>query len=173
MRFYYVQRGKFNEDGNSLYGTDGVVTLDNMRIYEFENGSIQKSYKRIMHDFNNYVYTPTGIYTKDNDELIVFSNQEQASAIKDSLISFINNPFPIKDYSELEKIPNSSINDDEYTKLMTNFWWCIEMNKDWMAFLNSNKELFENGINNDYNNWWLKKSKSERKKEYVKSLRIY
>ena len=47
------------------------------------------------------------------------------------------------------------------------------MNKDWMAFLNSYRELFENGINNDYNNWWLKKSKSERKKEYVKSLRIY
>ena len=173
MRFYYVQRGKFNEDGNSLTGDDGVVNLDCMRIFEFENGTVPKSYKRIMHDFDNYVYTPTGIYTKENNELIVFSRQEQASAIKDSLISFINNPFPIKDYSELEKIPNSSINDTGYNKLRTNFWWCIEMNKDWMAFLNFYRELFEKGINNDYYNWWLKKSKSEREKEYVKSLRIY
>ena len=42
-----------------------------------------------------------------------------------------------------------------------------------MAFLNSNRVLFEKGINNDYNNWWLQKSEEEREQEYVKSLRRF
>ena len=105
---------------------------------------------------------------KDNNELILFSNGDLSSEIVNGLISFINNPYRLKEYSELEKIPYSS-----YNKLKTNFWWCVEFNKDWMAFLNSNKELFQKGINNDYNNWWLKKTNEEREKEYVKSLRRY
>ena len=171
MNFYLIQRGKFNEDGNELTGRDGVVNLDYMGSAEFEFGAIPRSYKRIMYDFDKYVYTSTGIYTKENNELILFSNKKMSNEILKGLTSFINDPYHLKEYSELEKIPNSSINDTGFEKLSTDFWWCIEFNKDWMAFLNSNRELFEKGINNDYNNWWMEKPKEVRKQEYVKSLR--
>jgi hypothetical protein len=171
MHFYLIQRGNFNKDGNGLTGRDGVVDLDYMGSAEFEFGAIPRSFRRIMHDFNNYIYTPTGIYTKENNELILFSNQDSSNEIVDGLISFIRNPYHLKEYSELEKIPNSSVSDTGYNKLGTDFWWCIELYKDWMAFLNSNRELFEKGINNDYNNWWLEKPEEVRHQEYVKSLR--
>ena len=173
MKFYLIQRGQFNRDGEGLTGRTGVVDLDYMGSAEFEFGAIPKSFRRIMHDFDNYVYTSTGIYTKENNELILFSNQELSNEILEGLVSFINNPYHLKEYSELEKIPNSSIKDTGFKKLRTNFWWCIEFNKDWMAFLNSNRALFEKGINNDYNNWWLQKSEEEREQEYVKSLRRF
>lgn len=173
MNFYLIQRGKFNRYGEGLTGKAGVIDLDYMGSAEFEFGAIPRSFRRIMHNFENYIYTPTGIFTKDNNELILFSNQETATEILEGIVSFINNPYHLKEYSELEKIPYSSKNDTGFQSLMTNFWWCIEYDKDWMAFLNSNRALFEKGINNDYNNWWLKKSEEERKQEYVKSLRRF
>ena len=70
MKFYLIQRGKFNKDGNGLTGRDGVVDLDYMGSAEFEFGAIPRSFRRIMHDFDSYVYTSTGIYTKDNNQLM-------------------------------------------------------------------------------------------------------
>ncbi len=171
LRFDLIQRGKFRKDGTGLTGRDGVVDLDYMGSAEFEFGAIPRSFRRIMYDFDKYIYTPTGIYTKENNELVLFSNQELTNEILEELIKFINNPYHLKEYSELEKIPHSSINDTGFKKLRTNFWWCITPGIDWMAFLNSNRELFEKGINNDYNNWWLEKPEEVRKQEYVKSLR--
>jgi len=173
MKFYLIQRGCFNNDGDSLTGNTGVVNLDYMGSIEFELGAIPKSYRRIMHDFNDYIYVPTGIHTIENNELILFSNKVLANEILDSLSSFIYNPYKLKEYSELEKIPDSSLNDTGFDRLKTNFWWCIDINKDWMAFLNSNRKLFEKGINNDYNDWWLKKTEDEREQEYTKSLRKF
>ena len=173
MKFYLIQRGKFNQDGEVLTGRNGVIDLDYMGAAEFEFGAIPRSYRRIMHDFDKYVYAPTKIYTKDENELILFANSESSDEIVESLCEFVNNPYHLKEYSELEKIPTSSKNDTGFKKLRTNFWWCIEFNKDWMAFLNSNRALFEKGINNDYNNWWLKKTDEERKTEYTKSLKRY
>lgn len=173
MKFYLIQRGQFNCDGECLTGRNGVVDLDYMGSVEFELGAIPKSFRRIMHDFDKYIYTPTGIYTKENNELVLFSNQASTDEVLEGLVSFINNPYHLKEYSELEKIPNSSIEDTGSKRLITNFWWCIEFNKDWMAFLNSNRALFEKGINNDYNNWWLQKPEEEREQEYVKSLRRF
>ena len=104
MKFYLIQRGKFNKDGNGLTGRDGVVDLDYMGSAEFEFGAIPRSFRRIMHDFDSYVYTSTGIYTKENNELILFSNQELSNEILEGLASFINNPYHLKEYSDLEKI---------------------------------------------------------------------
>ena len=69
---------------------------------EFEFGAIPRSFRRIMHDFDSYVYTSTWIYTKENNELILFSNQELSNEILEGLTSFINNPYHLKEYSELE-----------------------------------------------------------------------
>ena len=173
MKFYLIQRGNFNTDGIGLIGRSGVVDLDYMGSAEFEFGAIPRSFRRIMHDFDKYIYTPTGIYTKENNELVLFSKQKTSVEILEALTEFIYNPYHLQEYSELEKIPNSSIEDTGFDKMRTNFWWCIEFNKDWMAFLNSNRALFEKGINYDYNNWWLQKSEEEREQEYVKSLRRF
>jgi hypothetical protein len=173
MKFYLIQRGKFNEDGTCLTGRKGVVDLDYMGSAEFEFGAIPKSFRRIMHDFDKYEYTDTGICTKEKNKLILFSNRESSEEIVDGLVSFIKEPYYLKEYSELDKIPNSSVKDTGFKELRSDFWWCIELGKDWMAFLNSNRELFEKGINYDYNNWWMEKPEEERKQEYVKSLRRY
>ena len=173
MKFYLIQKGQFRHDGEALTGRTGVVSLNYMGSAEFEFGAIPKSYRRIMYNFDNYIYISTGICTRENNELILFSNQESSVDILEALTEFIYNPYHLKEYSELEKIPNSSIKDTGFKKLRTNFWWCIEFNKDWMAFLNSNRALFEKGINNDYNNWWLQKPEEEREQEYVKSLRRF
>lgn len=171
MNFYLIQRGKFKNEGNGLMGKDGIVKLSYMGSAEFEIGTISSSYKRIMHEFNNYIYTETGIYTKDKDELILFSNKEITNEVLEELVSFVNKPYHLKEYSELEKIPTSSIKNTGFNKLRTDFWWCVDYNNDWMAFLSSNRELFENGVNNDFNNWWMEKPKKIRKKEYIKSLK--
>ena len=173
MKFYLIQKGQFRHNGETLTGRTGVVSLNYMGSAEFEFGAIPRSFRRIMYNFNNYIYIPTGICTRENNELILFSNRESSSEILEELTEFIYNPYHLKEYSELEKIPGSSIKDTGFKKLRSDFWWCIEYNQDWMTFLNSNRELFEKGINNDYNNWWLSKTEDERKQEYVKSLKRY
>ena len=137
---------------------------------EFEFGAIPRAFTRIMYNLGDYIYINSKIFTKEKNELILFSNKKQAIKVLKSIKSFINNPYQLKEYSELDKISNSSIYDKGYKKLSTNFWWSIEY--DWMAFLNSNKDLFARGIIYDYYNWWLAKSFDERKKEYAKSLKI-
>ena len=171
MKFDLIQRGKFKKDGTCLTGRDGVVDLDYMGSTEFELGAIPRAYRRIMHEFDKYIYTPTGICTKEKNELILFSDQEITNEILDGIISYVNKPYHLKEYSELDKVPNSSIKDTDYNRLSTDFWWCIDFGIDWMAFLNSNRELFEKGINEDYFNWWLKKPEEVRNQEYVRSLR--
>ena len=173
MKFYLIQRGEFREDGVGLTGRNGVIDLAYMGSAEFEFGAIPRSFRRIIYNFNNYRYVPTGIKTKDNEELILFADKEISNEILEGIKSFIYNPYHLKEYSELEKIPNSSKDDNEFYKLYTNFWWCIEFNKDWMAFFSTYRMLFEKGINNDYYNWWLKKSEQQREEEYVKSLRLH
>ena len=171
MKFYLIQRGLFRKDGQGLTGGTGVVNLDYMGSAEFEFGAIPKSFRRIMYNFDKYIYIPTGIRTKENNELVLFTNKEKSNEVLEGIISFIDNPYYLKEYSGLEKIPNSSINDTGYRRIGANFWWCIELNKDWMAFLNSNRALFEKGINYDYNNWWMQKPDEEREQEYIKSLK--
>ena len=167
MRFYLVQRGTFNKEGETFSGINGIINLDNMSSLEFGFNALPNSFKRIMYNFDNYDYKSTGIKTSHNDELILFSNKDNSDEIIDELNSFMTNPYILKEYSYLELIPDITRND----KLNNNFWWCIDPTIDWMAFLNSNKELFEKGINNDYYNWWMLKDEETRKEEYKRTLK--
>ena len=54
MNFYLIQRGKFNRYGEGLTGKAGVIDLDYMGSAEFEFGAIPRSFRRIMHNFENY-----------------------------------------------------------------------------------------------------------------------
>jgi hypothetical protein len=169
MKFYLIQRGIFNEKGTCLTGDDGVVDLEYMGSLEFETGVVQKSFRRIMYNFDDYIYTKSGIYTKDGNELVLFSENKSTKEILESLKFYIANPYKLKEYSNLDRLPNSSNNDPIYNRVNTNFWWDVK--NDWMGFLNLKNNLFETGINNDYNDWWLKKPEEVREEEYTKSLR--
>lgn len=163
-----VQRGTFRKDGELLYGKDGVINLDYMESAKFEFGAIPCALKRIIDNYDNYVYGETGIYTKDNDQLIVFANEEYIYDIITEISNFIENPYHLCRYSELEKIPNSSINGPRFDRMLADFWWCIDNGADWMAFLESKGELFEKGMNDTCNYWLQKKSENEANE---KSLR--
>ena len=146
MRFFLIQRGQFRfEKEESL--AKGAVYYDYMGSAEFEFGALPRSYRKIMENYKDYVYVNTGIYTLDRDELILFVNKKISDDVLESIKSFIENPYRLKEFSELEKIPKSS-KENEYMR--TDMWWCIDNDNDWMAFLNSRRELFLKSIANDY-----------------------
>ena len=155
MKFDLIQRGEFNKDGIRLMGRDGVVYLDYMGSAEFEGGAIPRSYRRIMHNYKNYSYFNTGIFTPENDELIVFCNSKLSEEIINELNNFVDTPYKLKEYSELEKLKTSKKDDISWAKRTTDFWWCIDYGVDFMAFLKSNMEKFSKGISYDYENWYL------------------
>lgn len=170
-KLWLIQRGTFLEQGKYLTGTDGVVKLDYMGSAQFEWHAIPKAYRRLMYNFSEYEVFHTGIYTPENDELMVFCKKECKEEILQSIRSFIEKPYHLQEYSELEKIPKVK-KGDEFGR-RTNFWWCIDIKPhgDWMAFLEPQLNLFMEAVKNDQNDWWLKKKKREREKEYKQSLR--
>ena len=174
-KFYLIQRGQFRDSGTNLTGRNGVVDLDYMGSAEFEWGAIPKAYRRLMYNFLEYEVFHTGIYTPEQDELLVFCNKNCSENVVQSIKEFIDSPYHLKEYSQLELIPTSKKNDTSWwNHRSTDFWWCIDKNNchgDWMAFLKSSSEKFELAIKNDYQNWWLTMSPEEREDEYKSSLR--
>lgn len=172
-KFRLIQRGTFKNEGKYLLDPDGVVNLDYMGSSEFEFEAIPKAYRRLMYHFTEYEIFPTEIYTPEHDELMVFGRKDCAEKIIQSIKGFIQNPYALKEYSELEKVPKARKEDTSYDCRRSNFWWCIDINEsygDWMAFLEPQSTLFTGAIKNDYTDWWLKKSSKEREEEYKKSL---
>ena len=171
--FWLIQRGTFNKAGKSLTGSNGVVSLDYMGAAEFEWGAIPKSYRRILYHFTEYEVVGTGIYTPEHDELMVFCKKDSETKIIEAIRQFIKKPYPLKEYSELEKVPHAKKGDKSFNGRQTNFWWCIDIDPcgDWMAFLASSRTCFDTAINNDYKFWWLAKTPEEREEDYKTSLR--
>lgn len=171
-RFRLIQRGKFLEKGKYLIGddNDGIIRLDYMSSAEFEFSEIPKAYCRLMYNFTEYEVVHTRIYTPENEELILFCNKNSKEEITQMINEFITNPYHLKEYSELEKVPK--VKKSEKFGRHTNFWWCIDLNThgDWMAFLGPQLEMFLKAIRNEYEDWWMKKSKRNQKKEYKKAL---
>lgn len=170
---YLIQRGTFNKTGKSLTGSDGVVGLAYMGSSEFEWGAIPKAYRRLMYHFEEYDVFHTGIYTPEHEELMVFCRKGCATEVLQAIREFIENPYHLKAYSELEKVPKAKKEDTSYHKRRSNFWWCIDIKSygDWMAFLQPQSNLFTEAVRNDYQNWWLNKAPEKREEEYKKSLR--
>lgn len=173
-KFYLIQRGTFKKEGNSLTGSDGVVRLDYMGSAEFEWGAIPKAYRRLMYHFTEYEVFHTGIYTPEHDELMLFCRKDCSTEVIQAIREFIEQPYHLKEYSELEKVPKARKKDTSYNRRRSNFWWCIDITEsygDWMAFLQPQANLFTEAVKNDYQNWWLNKVPEEREEEYKKSLR--
>ena len=173
-KFWLIQRGFFEEKGKYLTGDEGLVTLNYMGSAEFEFGAIPKAFRRLMYHFLDYDVFHTSFFTPDGEELLVFCNKKKSEDIIKAIKYFIENPYHLKEFSQLERVTKDK-KEEKTSHYYTNFWWCIDDNRrycgDWMAFLSPKKELFVNAITNDYNDWWLKKTKKEREEEYHKSLR--
>lgn len=173
--FYLIQRGTFRETGTSLTGKDGVVDLDYMGSFEFEHHAIPKAYRRLMYDFTDYSVFPVGIHTPEGDELMVFCQKEYSSAVVSAIRQYINQPYLLKKYSELDTVPYAKQDDTSlpWNTRRSNFWWCIDIGVpygDWIAFLEPQTELLIKALENDYQNWWMKKTPEDREEDYEKSL---
>lgn len=167
QKFNLIQRGNFKNVLDIANGLSGVVEYSYMGSAEFEFNAIPKAYRRLMYCFNEYSVFPTGIYTPEHDELMLFCKTNYATDIIQALGEFIKTPYRLKEPSELEKIPNTA-----YPNRRNNFWWCIDINEfgDWMAFLESESHILVSAVEHDYTCWWLPKPLETRKEEYQKSL---
>lgn len=173
-KFWLIQRGTFKVKGKYLTGSDGVVSLDYMGSAEFGFSAIQKAFRRLMYHFSEYEVFNTGIYTPEKDELMVFCQKNYSTTIIQAISQYIEKPYHLKEYSELEEVPKARKEDTSYRGRHSNFWWCIDIKEpygDWMAFLQPHCKLFTEAVRNNYQDWWLTKSPKEREEEYKKSLR--
>lgn len=175
-KFSLIQRGTFQKESKGIYfliGEDGVISLDYMGSAEFEFGAIPKAFRRLMYHYTEYEVFHTEIYTPEHDELMVFCRKNYAKEIIPAIQEFVEKPYYLQEYSELEKVPKAKKEDTSFMgHRYSNFWWCIDIKSsgDWMAFLQSQSDIFTQAIKNDYQDWWLKKTSKEREEEYNKSL---
>lgn len=172
--FWLIQRGKFVTDkpAKSL-NIDQNISYDYMGSAEFEWGAIPKAFRRMMYHFHKYVTVHTGIFSPDGEELILFCKNEHADLILSMVKEFIANPYSLKEYSELEKIPVAKNNDTSWRGRVTDFWWNIDSHEygDWMACMSPNADLLVKILTADHADWWMSKPEEEREKEYKDSLR--
>lgn len=171
--FWLIQRGFFKETSTSHTVLDEVVNLDYMGAAEFEWGALPKAYRRMMYHFSEYEVFHTEIYTPEHDELMVFCKTDCVTEVIPAIHQFIEQPYSLKEYSDLEKVPKAKKDDTSYNRRRSNFWWCIDDDSygDWMAFLQPQSKILIETIQNAHQNWWLTKSPKEREEEYNKALR--
>ncbi len=178
--FYLIQRGEFKDYKflDSAFARDfltvsNIVELDYMGSAEFEWGAIPKAYTRMLYNFLEYDFFNTGIFTPENEELIVFCKKTCSEAIINEIREFIEKPYRLKEYSELEKIPKATRDDKSYNGRRSDFWWNIDITEtygDWMAFLSPQKERLKKALEYEYNAKWIIKGEEEREKLYRDSL---
>lgn len=104
---------------------------------------------------------------------MVFCRKDWATEVIQAVREFIEQPYPLQDYSELEKVPKAKKEDTSCDRRLSNFWWCIDINEsygDWMAFLQPQSNLLTEAVKNDYQKWWLSKTPKVREEEYKDSI---
>ncbi len=170
--FWLIQRGTFKENGTHLIGKDSAVSLDYMGSSEFEYDAIPRAFRRMMYHLPKYDVFHTGIYTPEHEEMMVFCKESSSQEILLSIKQFIETPYILQEYSELEKVPKAKKEDTDWRRRQSNFWWCIDINPngDWIAFLEPHLKILTEAIQNDYQNWWLAKPLEQRNEEYKNSL---
>ena len=160
-RFNLIQRGVFKDVVENNVGLKDIVTLSYMGAAEFEWGAIPKAYNCLMYYFKEYEVFHTGIYTPELEELLLYCRKKYKATIIQKICEFINEPYYLKSFSELEKVKTSKKDDISYNRRRSNFWWCIDKNEEygnWMAFLDSKKNLLTQAIEYDYHNYFEKKT---------------
>ena len=175
-KFWLIQRGTFLEKGKYLTGKNGVVSLDYMVSSEFQFSAITRAFRRLMYHFPEYEVFHTGIFTPERDELMLFCRKSFSEETIQAIHEYIQNPYHLKEHSDLEKVPKAKKEDTSYNGRHSDFWWCIDIKElygDWMAFLQPQSKLLTEAVKNDYQDWWLDMSPEKREEEYQKSLQRY
>lgn len=142
---------------------------------------VWKAIRRIMWDFSKFKVYPTEIYTPEKEQVMIFCKEDLSMSSTKTLKKFIYEPYPFEEYLEFEKILTSKETDDLSIRRKANFWWYISSKPvyynlelvyyNWIAFMESNKELFIKTITNDHDNWWNKEPEIDRLSEHKRSLR--
>lgn len=178
--FNIIQAGEFCDKvvvgRNSKIGVgilDDIVELRYRSSSEFQFDAISKAFVRIMKDFEQYKLVFTDISTTDGKVLVVLCREDRKIVTVNAIKEFLDSPWPLKEYSGLDNIQNLSSEEMDL-----NFWWCIDIAKnfaieakDWIAFLEPNKYILYNKIKSAYNIWWMEKTEEQQKSDYVKALR--
>lgn len=178
-KFYLIQRGKFRDlkrkDYKSLTGRDGLINLDYMGYTEFEWGTIPASYRRILHDRENYIFH----YVNDIKDyrgkiLVIFCRKDKAKAIEKEMRVFMEQHYKLKTWALLYEQQKETFCYNKDSLSRTDFWWSVENDSDvsdWMCWFGMDKLTpFKNMIDYDYNEWWMQKTEEERKTEYEDAL---
>ena len=173
-KFWLIQRGKINKEGGpNLTGREGVISLDCMGSTEFEWGAIPFSFRKIMHDFEEYGLFDSEVKVVGNRKLLLFCKKDEKDKIASALRYFVQNPYRLKEWSNLEKLIQVADISKPWTICRTRFWWCIDKGEygQWMAFLEEDAERIYEAIKYDYHNWWLTKTEKERAALYNEAMK--
>ena len=171
--FWLIQRGKFKEKEPFIpFGLSNIVDLSYMGAAEFEWGAIPKAYRRLMYHFEKYKLFKTGIFSPEGEELMVFCKEEHSSEIIQMIKEYVQHPYSLKEFSELDKIPTAKKTDTSWERRNSDFWWCIDRFSygNWLACMSSHSQKLIDTLTCDFRNWWQTKSTEERNKEYNNSL---
>ena len=172
--FWLIQRGLFTTDtrNTSTLKFPNTVDLDYMGAAEFEWGALPHSLRRMMYHFEKYEMFKTGIFSPEGEELMVFCTKEKSTDIIRMLKEYIDKPYELKEFSELEKIPTAKADDTSWQGRCSDFWWCIDRKGlgDWMACMSSTSEKLLAALRHDYQFWWLSMSAEHQEREYKDSL---
>ena len=191
-RFYLIQRGTFNKnlkEATALFGSSSsyLIDPDYMGSAEFEFGAIPKAYRRIIHQYSDYKLHITDITTVRGVPFCIYCRDEYYEEILTAIKEYINKPYNLKEWTNMEYHfrelnTTNQFDVDRYKyAIRTNFWWCIDINKnghhigDWMAFIGATdrQNRFTEIISNDYSNWWMKKTPEEREDDIKKAYRSW
>ena len=197
-RFCMIQRGKFRNNIDSatefVGGSDHhLIALDYMGSAEFEWGAIPKAYRRIMGQYDQYSLHVTDLVTTGGVPFCVFCKNDHYDKILEAIKLYLKEGYRLKESTNMQVHFTEPKSDWDKKhgkfKLQTNFWWCIDVVKpnadinnpcervvgDWIAFIGATdrQHCFTRVINTEYNEWWLRKTDDERKKEYDCSFRRF
>lgn len=188
MQMYLVQRGNFRDNvvknvtkETCLTGKNGLIDLDYMGSAEFEFGAIPASFRIIMYEMEKYSLFPNVFYTVRGVPVNVFCRNDQRHDIVKTIHDYIEDcdPKTIRHYRLKEPIYFEHHMIDWYStndcfKRYYNFWWDIRNQFMFFTGAFDRQKAFYTAIYNDYYNWWMKKSETEREDNYEKALnRIY
>ena len=175
---YLIQRGyrKNSDDFTGLTGPNGLIELDYMGAAEFEWGTIPASYRRIMGEYENYVFHKTKLINVNGCPLWLYCHKDKATEVERCISEYVKSWYKTKEFTNLDshfspETVKHSIGQRKF-ELKTNFWWDVEKYHDWMAFIGADDimVMFKKAISTDYTDWWMQKPEEQR---YVELKEVY
>ncbi len=173
LKFWHIQPCYIHHDGLFLTGDYGSLKVVSTGFYD-ETTTI-KAYNRLMHNFKEYNYVHSNIYSPEHDELIVFCKKSCSHEIVHGVRELVDNPYyshQLKTPCYIEQITKERSSLPDYLIHQPNCWWCFDTGfyGDWIALLRSLQPEFQRAINLEYNNYWLTFPEEDREAEYKWSL---